>query len=217
MGSGVYDRSRNSRRSSPSMTVNSGFFCLAVLIFVLILPASSHAYQERLIVAKAEGNCTLRIEADDQERTLRLRVQPEGSGCQCSKQAMQAIIQAALTKTEPPRLEGTYTTLFLGRLVSYPWLMHALVATAATDPRWHRKRARPVSLELHAYVQRVLIRPEILAPLNEVLQSGGYRVGAVTVEKVGVARRDEVPGYTGPVFSGRVPYDAMVWLRLERD
>ena len=176
----------------------------------------AHAYQERLIVAMAEGDCVLRIEADDEARTLRLRVQSDGSGCRCSKEAMQAIVRAALTKTEPPRLEGTYTALFLGRLVSYPWLMQTLAATAATDPQWHRKRARPVSQELHAYVRRFLMRNEIIQPFNEALQAGGYRVASVTVEKVGVARQPEVPGYTGPAFSGKVPFDAMVWLYLER-
>ena len=176
---------------------------------------SAHAYQERLIVAMTEGNCMLRIEADDEARTLRLRVKPEGSGCQWSKHAMQTIVQAALAKAEPTQLEGIYTTLFLGRLVSYPWLMHTLAATAATDPQWQRKRAQPVSRDLHAYVQRVLVHPEVMAPFNEVLQSGGYRVAFVTVEKVGVARFPEVPGYPGPACSGKVPYDAMVWLHLE--
>lgn len=52
---------------------------------------------------------------------------------------MQTIVQAALAKTEPPRLEGIFTTLFLVRLVSYPWLMHTLAATAATDPQWQIK------------------------------------------------------------------------------
>ena len=178
--------------------------------------ASAQAYQERLVAAMSEGNCIFRVEADDEARTLRLRVQPEGSGCRCSRDAMQAIVQAAFTSTEPSRLEGTYTTLFLGRLVSYPWLMHTLAATAATDPQWQRKRAQPVSLDLHAYVQRILARPEVMQPFNEVLRTGGYRVATVTVEKVGVARFPEVPGYTGPAFSGRVPYDAMVWLHLER-
>ena len=50
---------------------------------------------------------------------------------------------------------------------------------------------------------------------DEALGNSGYRVAAVTVEKVLVGRCDDLPlPATGTRVSGKAPYDAMVWLVL---
>ena len=45
----------------------------------------------------------------------------------------------------------------------------------------------------------------------------GYRVVGVTVEKVLVGHFSEVPLYEGDMVKGRVPYDAQVWFRIEKN
>jgi hypothetical protein len=186
------------------------------LAFVLAVPAIAFGYQERLILAVQEGNCSLRVEADDQSQTLRLRVLPEGPACHITKSAMQRILQATFSKTHPPKLEGTYTSLFMGRLIEYPWLSQYLALSAYSDPRWDKKKGRPVSMGLHKYVQNILARPEVTAQFDESLSISGYRVAAVTVEKVGVGSLQDVPLYGGEKLPGKMPYDALVWLILAK-
>ncbi len=64
------------------------------------------------------------------------------------------------------------------------------------------------------YVTELLFQKELLAEIEAVLEKGGYRVVGVTVEKVLVGRFKQIPFYQGEILSGRVPYDAQVWLRL---
>lgn len=190
----------------------SGLLVLGSLGISSIVPA----YQERLILARTEGTCVLRVEADDQSRTLRLRILPEGAGCQVTRAAVQATLKAAFATTDPPQLAGPYTSLFLGRLVEYPWLSNYLAMSADHVPRWNKKQGKPLAGDLHQYVRAVLSRPEIITQFDEPLDDSGYRVVAVTVEKVGVGDSKDVPMYIGPSRPGKVPYDALVWLTLER-
>jgi hypothetical protein len=54
-------------------------------------------------------------------------------------------------------------------------------------------------------------------PIEAVLVKGNYKIVGVTVEKVLVGSFRESPLYRGVAFPGKVPYDAQVWLRLERN
>ena len=190
--------------------------CRCIMAIVFAVPAIAFGYQERLILAMQEGNCTLRVEADEQSHTLRLRVLPEGPACHITKSAMQKILQAAFSKTSPPKLDGKYTSLFLGRLVEYPWLSEYLAVSACRDPRWDRKKGKPVSLDLHKYVQSILARSEVTAQFDASLSNSGYRVAAVTVEKVGVGSFEDVPLCGRKELPGKMPYDALVWLILTK-
>lgn len=188
------------------------FYC--TLSFILGVPAIAFGYQERLIVAMQVGNCSLRVEADDQSQTLRLRVLPENIGCHITKSAMQTIMHAAFSKTDAPKPDGSYTSLFMGRLIEYPWLTEYLALSAYGDPRWDKKKGKPVSQDLHKYVQGILAKSEITVQFDEILHNSGYRVAAVTVEKVWVGGLQDVPLYDGKKLPGRIPCDALVWLIL---
>ena len=183
---------------------------------VLLWSAAAQAYQERLILAVTEGNCSLRVEADDQAQTLRLRLLPESPKCHFTQTTMQRILKAVFAKTDPPKLEGVYVSLFLGRLVEYPWLSEQLALSASRDPRWDKEKGRPLSLNLNAYVKERLSKEEVTDQFDETFGESGYRVVAVAVEKVLVGRRGDVPVHAGTKFPGKVPYDAMVWLVLGR-
>jgi hypothetical protein len=183
---------------------------------VLAWSATAQAYQERLILAVTEGNCSLRLEADDQAQTLRLRLLPESPKCHFTQTTMQRILKAVFSKKDPPKLEGVNTSLFLGRLVAYPWLSEQLALSASTDPRWDKEKGRPLSLNINAYVKERLSKEEVTDQFDQTFGESGYRVVAVAVEKVLVGRRGDVPVHAGTKFPGKVPYDAMVWLVLGR-
>ncbi len=190
------------------------------LIFMVILllaqPAVGIPYQERLILSMNAGECSLRVEADDQDHILRLRVRPGDPGCHATKDAMQTILKAVFSKTGPPKLEGTYTTLFLGRLIDYPWLCEYLAVSAYNDPRWDRKKGKPVSADTYKYVSAVLSSKEVTTQFEEAFGDSGYRIKAVSIEKVLVGHFRDIPLYKGEMLPGKVPFDAQVWLRLEK-
>ena len=163
-----------------------------------------------------KGNCVLRVEADDQSHTLRLRLLPEGPTCQVTQAAMHTILKAVFAQTDPPKLAGPYTSLFLGRLMEYPWLSAYLATSAYHDRQWDRKLGKPVTMGLYRYVRSILSRKEVTAQFDEPFGDSGYRVVAVTVEKVGVGGFADIPLYAGPRRPGKVPCDALVWLTLEK-
>jgi hypothetical protein len=184
------------------------------LPLVLFLAATAAAYRGQVIVSVEAGACRLIVESDEASRALRLRVLPESRSCHIDKTSMRSALEAAFVQTDPPIPEGTYSSLYLGRLIDYPWLSQALATLAYRDPAWNRKKGRPRGLDINRYVADLLSRKEITAEMDAALAVGGYRVDSVTVEKVLVGGFADVPLYTGDAGAGKVPFDAMVWFRL---
>jgi hypothetical protein len=161
------------------------------------------------------GTCSLRVEADDQSHVLRLRAHPEGNHCAIEKELALSALKIASSKTEQSKLKGTYSSLYIGRLVDYPWLSRCLAEAAYKDPAWSRRKGRPVKLDINKYVSILLFNNKITADIEKAL-GGGYRVTFVSVEKVLVGRFRDVPGGAGDLRQGKAPFDAQVWFRLER-
>jgi hypothetical protein len=169
---------------------------------LLALAAQAFPYQERLVLSEPDGACTLRLEADDGSRTLRLRISPEGVRCRPSREAVTGFLERAVARAGAPGAGGAWTSLYLGRIEDLQWLSDHLASTADRDPRWDRKKGRPVKGDPNAYVASVLSAPEVTAPFDAAMRGAGYRVASATVEKVLV--RD------------KVPWDAQTWIRLAR-
>ena len=197
--------------------MNKLYLC-SILTFgtLLVLPTVSSPYQERVILSKAVGECSLRVEADDESHTLRLRVHPEYLNCAVTKDAMHEALKEAFSKTEPPRLDGIYSSLYLGRIIDYPWLSEYLAVSAYKDPHWDRKRGKPVSMDINKYVSAILSKKELVTQLEGTFGDSGYGILSASVQKVLIGRFDDVPLYRGQMAKGRVPYDAQVWFRLEK-
>jgi hypothetical protein len=130
---------------------------------------------------------------------------------------MLSALKAAFSKTEPPKLEGNYSSLYIGRLIDYPWLSQYLATTAYRDTRWNKKRGKPVALDINKYVANILSRKEITVQIEEAFAGSGYRVFSTIVEKVLIGDFRSVPLYQGKMAPGKVPYDAQVWFRLEKN
>ena len=169
-----------------------------------------------MIFSMETGKCSLRVEADDQSHTLRLRVHPEAPDCGVTKGAVQTALKEAFSKTAPPTLEGTYSSLFIGRLIDFPWLSHYLATTAHKDKGWDHNKGRPLSADINRYVAAILSKKEVTAQIEETFGDTGYRIVSARVEKILVGRFRDVPLYQGEMLPGKVPYDCMVWFRLEK-
>jgi hypothetical protein len=190
-----------------------------VAVFTLTLPFSGPAStsQAKTIVSQPAGECVLSVESNDAWATLRLRAHhPDGKYCRIGKEEMLAVLTAAFSKTEPPKLEGTYTSLFIGRLIDFPWLSRYLVRAALNDTRWDREKRPPEPGPLNKYVSDILSRRDVTAELEGPFADAGYRIAGASVEKVLVGTVRDLSFYEGDPFTGRVPYDALVWFKLER-
>ena len=199
------------------MTKRGSSFILG-LILVFSFFGTIASSQELVIVSSKAGECDLTVESNEKWHTLRLRAHhPKYQGCHIDKNSMLSVLSAAFLKDDSPKLEGSYSSLFIGRLIDYPWLSQYLAATAHRDRRWDSKKGKPVSMDINKYVSQLLFRKELMAQIEPVFEKGGYRVVGVTAEKVLVGGFREVPFYQGERHPGRVPYDAQVWFRLERN
>jgi hypothetical protein len=188
---------------------------LLVFILVFSLSGTIASSQERVIVSSKVGECDLTVESNEKWQTLRLRAHhPNYKGCHIDKHSMVSVLTAAFLKNDSPKLEGSYSSVSIGRLIDYPWLSQYLAITACRDQRWDPKKGKPVAMDINKYVSQLLFRKESMAEIETAFERGGVRVVGVSVEKVLVGGFGEVPFYQGEVCPGRVPYDAQVWFRL---
>jgi hypothetical protein len=197
---------------------NSGSWGLFLgFALILFLSAGVASSEERVIVSSIVGECSLAVESNETWHTLRLRAHhPKYRECHIDQNSVVAVLSTAFSKTESPMLEGIYSSLFIGRLIDYPWLCQYLATTAFSDRGWDSKKGKPTALGINKYVAQLLFRREVVTPIDTALGKGGYKVAGVTVEKVLVGGFHEVPFYQGTMHPGRVPYDAQVWFRLKK-
>jgi hypothetical protein len=198
------------------MSARTAFYAFVSSI-VLASAGSALSQQAKTIVSQKAGECVLSVESHDAWGTLRLRAHhPEGRYCRIGREEMLTVLTAAFSKTDPPRLEGTYTSLSIGRLIDFPWLMHYLVRAALSDTGWDAGKRPPDAGKLNKYVSNLLSSGDLTSQLEAPFLAAGYRITGATVEKVLVGKVRDLPFYEGDPFSGAVPYDAMVWFKLEK-
>jgi hypothetical protein len=198
--------------------IHRGSSSILGLILAFSLSGAMAWSQERVIVSSKVGECDLTVESNENQHTLRLRAHhPKYKGCHIDKNSMVSVLTAAFLKNDSPKLEGSYSSLFIGRLIDYPWLSQYLATTAYRDQGWDSKKGRPSAMDINKYVSQLLFRKELMAEIETAFEKGGVRVVGVSVEKVLMGGFREVPFYQGKMHPGRVPYDAQVWFRLKRN
>jgi hypothetical protein len=190
---------------------------LIFLGFVLVIfgTAGTASSQEQVITSSKVGKCTLFVEANVQWHTLRLRAHsPDGKNCLVDRDSMLSVLSTAFSRNGLLKSEGGFTSLYIGRLIDYPWLSQYLAVTAHKDRKWNAQKGKPAALNVNRYVSGVLSQKEVLAQIETIVAKSGYRVEGVSVEKVLVGKLCEVPHYSGDMAAGLFPYDAQVWFRL---
>lgn len=195
--------------------INEGISHL--LTFILIFPfySTMALSQEQIIVSSKVGECILTVESDENGHTLRLRAHhPQYKSCQIDRDAISSILKAAFSKTEAPKLEGSYSSLSIGRLIDYPWLSQYLATSAYRDREWDSKKGKARAMDENKYVSTLLSRKELMTEIEPFFENSGYRVLGIMVQKVLIGTFREIPLYQGEVHPGKIPYDAQVWFRL---
>jgi hypothetical protein len=173
---------------------------------------------EIVLAALPAGECTLRVETRTEEpQVLRVRaLHPRYGTCRVDEASVSAALREALGAD--PRRQATppYTSISFGRLVDYPWLSVHVARAAARDAGWNARAGRPVRGGVNDYVAGLLSDRAVTAVLEPALATGGYRVRGAAVEKVLIATADRIGGLGDGSIKGRLPFDAMYWLLVER-
>ena len=157
----------------------------------------------------------MELQADRGDRLLLLRPRCPLSEAEAGR-ALDETLPRLRDIGESP---GSYRTIFIGRLVDYPWLSEGLARAAVRSGRWDFQRGRPRDEALHRFVVRVLSDRGLLGALADALDRQGLSVVGVSAEKVLVVPVSELPfgrrlEGEGVPHRGRLPYDAMVHLLL---
>ena len=191
-----------------SATKSLGHGLLRYIGAALLTIASARADIVLASYEYAAPECTVSIEKHQGTTDVYFRVRLE-PGCEVSLPSAQAALQTVIPQVlEPANAEFS---LFLGRLVEYPWLSTTLADAALQSPEWNGKRGRMRSHpnRINAFVMEIL-------RANKDLQSilPDWEINSISVEKVLVGPTEKyAPQATR---SGKAPFDAMCWLRYRR-
>jgi hypothetical protein len=181
----------------------------AALLLALAVAAAASA-------ARAECKPTHEIRENGTE--LRLRA----DGCALSVAETGAALDALLSEAfGGARMSEARATLELGRIVSYPWLSKALADAAIKSPVWDPKRGRGRRDSNESAIKVIVDTRRLLAPLAPVFARHGAKARASSVEKVLVGEVGDTealaPLAGQKLAEGKkLPYDAILWLRLEK-
>ena len=140
--------------------------------------------------------CAIALEQQDGWTRLR-------PACPVDRASTQQKVSEILSKAN-----GDEVRLSFGRIVDYPWLSELLAREASSSRHW-----APGTGKDNQYVAAALRgMPEFTALFP------GWRLAGVSVEKVLVKPARELPLPAGaPVRpSRRLPYDAILWVKLSK-
>lgn len=177
---------------------------LVLVTGLLLAPLSLAA--EVLATRVVEG-CELSLEQEAGSPSVSLRRRP--GDCVASEAAVLGVLEQGLVG----RPGAVYRSVFLGRLVLYPWGPPALAAAAAASPEWDAQHGQARAGGDNALVARLLDGSGAFAGAARVLAARGHAPAGLAVEKVLVAV-DPIPR-ADPARARRLPFDAQVWLLLE--
>jgi hypothetical protein len=185
---------------------------------IVLLAGGGDAFADETLAAIAAGECTLSLEASLKWQTLRLRARhPRHHGCLISEDDVRRVMAEAAAAAHPAWEAGPFSSLSLGRLIEYPFWARQLAARAAADTAgWDLRRGRPVDNAINAYAAKQLRAAEGIRVFETSLAEAGYRIAGVSVEKVLVGPYPQAEGSRPAGRKGQAPFDAQVWLRLER-
>ncbi len=172
--------------------------------------ASAPTAAETLYRLDGEG-CQASLETDASGANLRVRADQD---CPVSASRLQELLDQGLSLTAPPKGKQAYSSIFLGRLVHYPWLVSALLDVAAASPQWDSVHGAAKDGQDNRTVAQLLSQSEALLGVRASLRRAGYDLTGVSVEKVLVGGHTDFPYHLAQNTPGKLPFDAQVWLMV---
>jgi len=147
-------------------------------------------------------------------QTIRLRSHENAFlNCTVTQEKFNELIAAAFTDPESDKAE--FKSLFIGRLVEYPWLSHYLAKHVLQHPDWDPEQGTYTGNNINEFVANILSAPELLEQIQQPLDGTGYIVTGASVEKVLIGRANEIE-WLDINATVLVPYDVMLHFIMEQ-
>jgi hypothetical protein len=189
-------------------------FAKAALLLLLSAPLVAPA-ETAFRVETRDG--PIALEVHDDGATLQLRL-PRHVALDVSTRALDELLTQAFPQHVLP---AERISIDVGRIIEHPWLSQRLAESALRSPRWDAVRGKPRGGNDNAVVAQLIDGEKLVAPWAAVFARHGATVRNASVEKVLIGRVGETaelaPLAAHPAAAGkRLPFDAILWLRLER-
>lgn len=180
------------------------------LIFTLFYFLSVPVFAEDISIEE----CRPLYEIEARWQIVRLRPHENAFlNCTITREKFNELIVSAFTDPESNNTE--FKSLFIGRLVEYPWLSQFLADHALQHHDWDSEEGKFAGENINAFIAGILSAPELLEQIQQPFNASGYIVTGASVEKVLIGRANEIEWLeiNEPVM---VPYDVMVHFILEK-
>lgn len=157
------------------------------------------------------------LEGSDDGATWRLRLS-RPVDLEVSTRALDELLTQAFPQHALP---SERISIDVGRIIEHPWLSRRLAEAALHSPRWDPARGKPRGGNDNSAVALLIDDGKLVAAWAAVFARHGATVRSASVEKVLIGRvgetADLAPLAADPAAAGkRLPFDAILWLRLER-
>lgn len=183
---------------------------------------ASHAVALGLLLASApaigetlyrldEAGCQASLETAASGATLLVRASQD---CPLSASQLQDLLDQGLNLAAQRKDAQAYSSIFLGRLLHYPWLVDALLQAAAASPQWDATAGAAKDGQDNRTVVRLLSHSDALQGVRASLRRAGYDLTGVSVEKLLIGGQADFPTHLAPEVQGKLPFDAQLWLLI---
>ena len=186
----------------PDALIQPVFFILLFLLPILVQASEN------------PDKCRAIVEINAQWQTIRIRSHENAFlNCTVSQNKFNELVNTALTDPEISKTD--FKSLFIGRLIEYPWLSRYLAIRSLQDVDWDSEKGQYKGTNINAFVAGILSAPELLNQIQVPFAGTGYTVSGATVEKVLIGKANEIK-WLGINSAVLVPYDVMVHFTLEK-
>lgn len=173
----------------------------------------------------AAGDSTFRVDSPAGPIQLEIREAPSSlrlrlagpTDLATSTRALDQLLGEAFPQGTMPFKRVSFS---VGRIVEHPWLSQLVSARALRSARWDAERGRARTGNENLVVMQLIDDGRLLAAWVPIFGRYGLAIRNTVVEKVLVGRVGETDALQSvaqePYSAGkRLPFDAILWLRLE--
>jgi len=186
-----------------------------LLPLILLLSAVNTPCEE--IYRDTIDSCFVILESDKKWETLSVRIYHTELGeCAVQESDVYDFLNRAFTKLSEKKPDVIYKSMYMGRIIEYPWISKFLADSAKACPCWSVVKGKAIKGNNHTLVSDILNCERIVNPFNEKLKLIGYRVAGVSVEKILISTGKPIKLPQWIDFKIKVPFDAMLWFKLEK-
>jgi hypothetical protein len=189
---------------------------LALAAAAAVAGSAAADEHERFEAKTHMRGCDVRLATlEPRHDTLRLEV-----GCALTAKEASVALGAILGTAGAELRALLPLSLDFGRIVEHPWLAERLASSAWVSPDWDFRDGEPRDGEINRFTANLLRERRLLAEVEETFAKNGMTARVTSVEKVLVGPVDSVAELRPLTEKGvdpgaRLPYDAILWLRIE--